>query len=244
MQNLTVRKSSDRGYANHGWLESYHSFSFAEYFDRKHMHFSVLRVINDDVIAPGQGFGMHPHRDMEIVTYILQGELQHRDSIGNGSIIRAGDVQRMTAGTGIVHSEANASDSSSVHLLQIWIMPDRLNLEPGYEEKHFSKEQKLNQWCLIAAGDNQGSALKVNQDMQLYATILDTNASLAYLVNDNRSAYLHVARGRIEIDGHKFETGDAIMLNGSAELLIKADAESELLLFDLSLHRELSSQKH
>ena len=244
MQNLTVRKSSDRGYANHGWLESYHSFSFAEYFDRKHMHFSALRVINDDVIAPGQGFGMHPHRDMEIVTYMLQGELQHRDSIGNGSIIRAGDVQRMTAGTGIVHSEANASDSSSVHLLQIWIMPDRLNLEPGYEEKHFSMEQKLNQWCLVAAGDNQESALKVNQDMQLYATILDTNASLAYLVNDNRSAYLHVARGSIEIDGQKFETGDAIMLNGSTELLIKADAESELLLFDLSLHRELSSPKH
>jgi hypothetical protein len=242
MQSLQVRKSADRGYANHGWLESYHSFSFAEYFDRKHMHFSALRVINDDIIAPGQGFGMHPHRDMEIVTYILRGELQHKDSIGNGSIIRVGDVQRMTAGTGIVHSEFNASDARDAHLLQIWIMPDRLNLEPSYEEKHFTTEQKLNQWCLIAARDNQGSALKINQDMQLYASVLDAQASLAYTVNDNRSAYLHIARGKVEIDGQQFESGDAVMLDGSAELLIKANAQSEVLLFDLPLHRPLGAR--
>ena len=242
MQNLQVRKSTERGYADHGWLQSYHSFSFAEYFDRKHMHFSALRVINDDIIAPGQGFGMHPHRDMEIVTYILRGELQHKDSIGNGSIIRAGDVQRMTAGTGIVHSEFNASNTSDVHLLQIWIMPDSLNLEPSYEEKHFSTEQKLNQWCLIAARDNQGAALKVNQDMQLYASVLDTAARLAYAVNDNRSVYLHIARGNIEIDGQTFESGDAVMLDGSAELHLKANAESELLLFDLPLHRPLGAR--
>lgn len=242
MNNLQVRKSADRGYASHGWLESYHSFSFAEYFDRKHMHFSALRVINDDIIAPGQGFGMHPHRDMEIVTYILRGELQHKDSIGNGSVIRAGDVQRMTAGTGIVHSEFNASNANDVHLLQIWIMPDSLNLEPSYEEKHFTTEQKLNQWCLIAARDNQGAALKVHQDMQLYASVLDAAASLAYTVNANRSAYLHVARGDLEINGQRLETGDAVMLDGSAELHIKANAESELLLFDLPLHQPLGAR--
>ena len=242
MQSLQVRKSADRGYADRGWLQSYHSFSFADYFDRKHMHFSALRVINDDIIAPGQGFGMHPHRDMEIVTYILRGELQHKDSIGNGSIIRAGDVQRMTAGTGIVHSEFNASNASDVHLLQIWIMPDSLNLEPSYEEKHFTTEQKLNQWCLIAARDNQGPALKVNQDMQLYASVLDAQASLAYTVNDNRSAYLHIARGKVEIDGQQFESGDAVMLDGNADLLVKASVESELLLFDLPLHRPLGAR--
>jgi hypothetical protein len=247
MQNLQVRKSGDRGYADRGWLQSYHSFSFAEYFDRKYMHFSALRVINDDIIAPGQGFGMHPHRDMEIVTYILRGELQHKDSIGNGSIIRAGDVQRMTAGTGIVHSEFNASDTSDAHLLQIWIMPDSLNLEPSYEEKHFSTEQKLNRWCLIAARNKQGSALQksvltVHQDMQLYASVLDAQASLANTINNSRSAYLHIARGNVEIDGQQFESGDAVMLDGSAELHIKANAESELLLFDLPLHRPLGTR--
>jgi hypothetical protein len=242
MQNLQVRKSADRGYADRGWLQSYHSFSFAEYFDRKHMHFSALRVINDDIIAPGQGFGMHPHRDMEIITYILRGELQHKDNIGNGSIIKVGAVQRMTAGTGVVHSEFNASDTGDVHLLQIWIMPDSLNLEPSYEEKHFSAEQKLNQWCLIAARDNQGSALKVHQDMQLYASVLDAQTSLAYTVNDNRSAYLHIARGKVEIDGQQFESGDAVMLDGSAELQIKANEQSEVLLFDLPLHRPLGAR--
>ena len=244
MQNLQVRKSGDRGYANRGWLQSYHSFSFAEYFDRKHMHFSALRVINDDIIAPGQGFGMHPHRDMEIITYILRGELQHKDNIGTGSVISAGDVQRMTAGTGIVHSEFNASDTNDVHLLQIWIMPDSLNLEPSYEEKHFSAEQKLNQWCLIAARNKQDSelpetVLTVHQDMQLYASVLDAQASLSYTVNDSRSGYLHIARGKVEIDGQQFESGDAVMLDGSTALYIKANAESELLLFDLPLHRPL-----
>jgi redox-sensitive bicupin YhaK (pirin superfamily) len=199
-------------------------------------------VINDDIIAPGQGFGMHPHRDMEIITYILRGELQHKDNIGNGSIIKVSAVQRMTAGTGVVHSEFNASDTGDVHLLQIWIMPDSLNLEPSYEEKHFSAEQKLNQWCLIAARDNQGSALKVHQDMQLYASVLDAQTSLAYTVNDNRSAYLHIARGKVEIDGQQFESGDAVMLDGSAELQIKANEQSEVLLFDLPLHRPLGAR--
>ncbi len=243
MSSLQVRKSADRGYANHGWLESYHSFSFADYFDRKHMHFSALRVINDDIIAPGQGFGMHPHRDMEIVTYMLQGELVHSDSIGNGSVIRAGDVQRMTAGSGIMHSEFNASASHPVHLLQIWIMPEQPNLVPSYAEKHFSAEQKSNRWCLIASGDDLGEGvLKVHQDMRLYASILDTDNNLAYTVDDRRSAYLHIAHGKIEIDRQVFESGDAVMLDGSAELQIKAHQQSELLLFDLPLHRPLGSK--
>lgn len=239
MQNLRIRRSAERGYVNHGWLQSHHSFSFAEYYDRNHMHFSALRVINDDVIAPGQGFGMHPHHDMEIVTYMLQGKLQHQDSIGNGSVIKAGDVQRMTAGAGIVHSEFNASNSDNVHLLQIWIMPDSLKLQPGYEERHFSAEQKSNQWCLIAARDNPDAALQVHQDLQLYASILDADVSLAYTVNDRRSVYLHIARGTVVIDVQHCESGDAVMLDGFSELLIKANAESEVLLFDLPLHRPL-----
>lgn len=236
MQNLTVRKGHDRGYANHGWLQSYHSFSFAEYYDPEHMHFSVLRVINDDTVAAGKGFGTHPHRDMEIITYMLHGELQHKDSIGNGAVIKAGDVQRMTAGTGIVHSEFNASHTDSVHFLQIWILPEHFNLQPGYEDKHFTAAQKLNRWCLIAAKDNNTAALKVHQDMQLYATILNTDAELTYLANENRSLYLHVAIGKVEVGGQKLTAGDALMLNGGVELAIKANAESELLLFDLPLH--------
>ncbi len=247
MSDFRIRKSKERGYANHGWLESYHSFSFADYFDRNHMHFSALRVINDDTIAPSQGFGMHPHRDMEIVTYILQGALQHKDSIGNGSVIRAGDVQRMTAGSGILHSEFNESDNQPVHLLQIWIMPERANLVPSYEEKHFSAEQKSNRWCLIASGVSaeqpfNKEVLTVHQDVRLYASMLDTGCSLAYTVSDSRSVYLHVARGNIEINGQVLESGDAIMLDGSAELLINAYAQSELLLFDLPLHQPLGSR--
>lgn len=238
MQLSTVRKGHGRGYANHGWLQSYHSFSFAEYYDPEHMHFSVLRVINDDTVAAGKGFGMHPHRDMEIITYMLHGELQHKDSIGNGAVIKAGDVQRMTAGTGIVHSEFNASHTDSVHFLQIWILPERLNLQPGYEDKHFTTAQKLNQWCLIAAKDNSTASLKVHQDIQLYATILNADAKLTYSANENRSLYLHVASGNIEVDGQQLSTGDALMLNSGVELALEANAKSELLLFDLPLHTE------
>ena len=244
MQNLIVRKGHDRGYANHGWLQSYHSFSFAEYYDPQYMHFSVRRVINDETVAPGKGFGAHPHRDMEIITYMLHGELQHKDSIGKGSVIKAGDVQRMTAGSGIVHSEFNASQSDSVHFLQIWILPERLNLQPGYEDRHFTASQKLNRWCLIAAKSDTAAvspelladALKVHQDMQLYATVLNADAELTYSAKENRSLYLHVAIGNIEVEGQKLTAGDALMLNGSVELVIKANTASELLLFDLPLH--------
>ena len=244
MHNLQVRRSADRGYANHGWLESYHSFSFAEYFDRKHMHFSVLRVINDDIIAADRGFGMHPHRDMEIVTYMLDGELRHTDSIGNGSVIKAGDVQRMSAGSGIVHSEFNASSETSAHLLQIWIMPDTLDITPSYEERHFTREEKLNRWRLIAAKNPENGALKVEQDLQLYASIVEAGTTLSYRLNENRSAYLHIARGNVEIAGQHYASGDALMLNDAQLLNVKAATETEMLLFDLPLHHELGSAKH
>lgn len=238
MQDFVIRKGSERGYAKRDWLESYHSFSFAHYYDPQHMQFSVLRVINDDIIAPARGFGMHPHNDMEIITYMLDGELQHRDSMGNGSVIKAGDVQRMTAGSGIVHSEVNASNTADAHLLQIWVLPERLNLEPSYEEKTFSLAQKLNQWCLIAARDASHGVLTVHQDMQLYATILDTNAVLTYTLDSKRSAYLQVARGGIDVNGKTLVAGDAMMVNDAVELMVKASDQSELLLFDLPLHQD------
>lgn len=242
--NIQERLSTERGYANHGWLESYHSFSFAEYYDRNHMHFSVLRVMNDDIIAPARGFGMHPHRDMEIVTYMLDGELRHQDSIGNGSVIRAGDVQRMSAGTGIVHSEFNASSEHAVHLLQIWIMPDTQNLPPSYEERHFCREEKLNCWRLIAGKQAVDGAVKVSQDMQLFASILEAGNMVNYTLSENRSAYLHVARGEVEIGGKYYRNGDALMLSHAQLLEIRALAEAEMLLFDLPLHQALGSGRH
>lgn len=243
MQHVQVRKSDARGYGNHGWLKSYHSFSFAEYYDQRHMHFSALRVINDDIIAPGQGFGMHPHRDMEIITYILAGELQHKDSLGNGSVIKAGDVQRMTAGTGIIHSEFNASNAHEVHLLQIWVVPDKAGLAPSYEEQHVSNEQKSNQWCLIAAHQKHITpgqpVLTVHQDMRLYASLLKKDNTLSYTVEKARSVYLHVAHGSLEADGTRLDSGDALMMNGAAKLSIKSVLDSELLLFDLPYHGPL-----
>ena len=164
---MTLRKSAERGHANHGWLDSYHSFSFNRYYDPAHMQYSVLRVINEDVIAPAAGFGMHPHRDMEIITYMLSGELRHTDDIGNTAVIRAGDVQRMSAGTGVMHSEVNASDSVPVHLLQIWLLPERKGIAPGYEDMHFPKAGKLNQWRLIASRQHRPDSLLVHQDVTL-----------------------------------------------------------------------------
>lgn len=241
---MNIRKSEHRGYADHGWLKSYHSFSFADYFDRNFMHFSALRVINDDVIAAGQGFGMHPHRDMEIITYMLEGQLRHHDSMGNGSVIVAGDVQRMTAGTGVMHSEFNASNNDRTHLLQIWVMPDTLNLAPSYEEKHFSRADKLNRFCLIAAKNPAQGVIRVMQDLKLFASVIEPGKELNYELNQDRSAYLHLARGCIEISGQKFETGDALMISGEHTLNLVAGIESEVLLFDLPLHQPLGNYKH
>lgn len=230
---IKLRKSAERGHANHGWLDSYHSFSFNRYYDPAHMQYSVLRVINEDVIAPDMGFGMHPHRDMEIVTYMLAGELRHMDSLGNGSVIRAGDVQRMSAGTGIVHSEFNASPSESAHLLQIWILPERNDIEPGYEEKHFSAEEKLNQWRLIASRDARHGSLLVHQDVSLFATLLQQCKMLDYPLGELRSAYLQVARGSVNLNGEVLLAGDAAKVEQMPALQLQAIEDAELLLFDL-----------
>jgi redox-sensitive bicupin YhaK (pirin superfamily) len=184
---IKLRKSQERGHARHGWLDSYHTFSFAHYHDPRFMGYSVLRVINEDVIAPGRGFGMHPHNDMEIITYMLDGELRHEDSLGNGSVIRRGDVQRMTAGSGIVHSEYNASAEHPAHLLQIWIMPDRTNLHPDYEDKRFDDARKQGRWCLIASNDGRGDSLRVHQDIAFYAAVLDQGQSLSYEMDAGRT---------------------------------------------------------
>lgn len=236
--NLTspLRKSKDRGHANLGWLESYHSFSFSNYYDPAYMGYSVLRVINEDVVAPAKGFGMHPHNNMEIITYMLSGALQHQDSLGNGSMIKAGDVQRMTAGTGIVHSELNASQQHSAHLLQIWILPAEQGLAPSYEDKHFTEAQKQDRWCLIASKDGREGSLLVHQDIALYATILRQSASLNYDRNANRSAYLQVAKGEVRANGELLIAGDALMLDYGQALQIEALENAEVLLFDLPAH--------
>ncbi len=227
------RKSEERGHANHGWLDSYHSFSFNRYYDPAHMQYSVLRVINEDVIAPDRGFDMHPHRDMEIVTYMLGGELRHMDSLGNGSVIRAGDVQRMSAGTGVVHSEFNASSSESAHLLQIWVLPERKDIEPGYEEKHFARDEKLNQWRLIASHDARQGSLLVHQDISLFATVLEQGKTLEYQLAEQRSIYLQVARGSVSLSGQVLLAGDAAKVEQLPALQLQALEDAELLLFDL-----------
>jgi len=234
--SLHIRRSAERGHANHGWLDSYHSFSFSNYYDPAHMAYSVLRVINEDVIAPGQGFGMHPHKDMEIITYMLQGDLQHKDSLGNGSVIQAGDVQRMTAGSGIVHSEFNASNTQTVKLLQIWILPERASLIPSYEEKHFTLKQKQDNWCLIASADGRDQSLLVHQDLSLYATVLSAGQELTYLLQAHRSSYIQVASGALEINGQSLLAGDALMVDACLHdnlVIHNASTQTELLLFDL-----------
>ena len=230
---MQVRKSSERGHANHGWLDSYHSFSFGRYFDQNWMRFSDLRVINEDVIAPGQGFGMHSHDNMEIITYVLQGDLAHKDSLGNVETIKQGHVQRMTAGTGITHSEFNASDTEPVHLLQIWVLPNQHGLTPSYEDGFFSDAQKHNQWCLLASENADAGSLKIHQNMQLFASKLSERNQLQYALNENRSAYLQVASGSIEIEGTYLTTGDAALFDSAQTIKIKATDNAELLLFDL-----------
>ncbi|MCB5187085.1 pirin family protein [Methylobacillus caricis] len=232
---LTLRKSQERGHANHGWLDSYHSFSFSGYYDPDHMGYSVLRVINEDIIAPDMGFGMHPHRDMEIITYMLKGQLQHRDSLGNGSVIKAGDVQRMTAGTGIVHSEFNASSTEAAHLLQIWLLPERDGITPGYEEKQFAAAEKLNRWCLIASRDGRDGSLLVHQDIALYATVLTQGQQIAYNIAEGRGLYIQVVRGNVVLNGEALEAGDAVKINSLQQIDIQAGEEAELLLFDLPI---------
>nr|WP_275976803.1 pirin family protein [Polyangium aurulentum] len=231
---ITLRRSEERGHANHGWLNSYHTFSFANYYDPRHMGFGPLRVINEDRVQPGQGFGTHPHRDMEIISYVLEGALEHKDSMGTGSVIRPGDVQRMTAGTGVTHSEFNGSRSELVHFLQIWIMPEERNLRPSYEQKRFSDEDKRGKLRLIASRDGREGSVTVHQDASIYATILGTGEEVRHALSPGRSAWVHVARGEIEIDGKVLRAGDAASVTGEGEVVLKGHGDGEALLFDLS----------
>ena len=230
---IVLRKSEERGHANHGWLDSYHSFSFANYYDPNYMGFKSLRVINEDKIQPTRGFGTHPHRDMEIITYVLEGSLEHKDSIGNGSIIRPGDVQKMSAGTGILHSEYNPSDSEWVHLLQIWIVPNQRNLQPSYEQKNYSVEEKRNNLRLIASPDGKDNSVTVYQDMNLYASVLDADKSVSYELLPNRQGWVQVIRGNVQLNDVILEAGDAAAIVDETYLKMVAKDSSELLFFDL-----------
>lgn len=230
---ITVRKAKERGHFNHGWLNTYHTFSFDQYYDPRYMGFRVLRVINEDFVSPGRGFPTHGHRDMEIITYILEGGLKHEDSMGNGSVIRPGDVQRMTAGTGVRHSEQNASTDDSVHLLQIWILPHTLGLEPSYEQKAFSKDDLHNRFRLIASSDGREGSVTVHQDISLLASILGEGERANYSISSTRYGWMQVARGAIELNGETAEHGDGLVIVGESDLSVVANQPSEVLLFDL-----------
>ncbi|NJL69220.1 MAG: pirin family protein [Microcoleus sp. SM1_3_4] len=231
---IAVRKSEARGHANHGWLDSYHTFSFANYYDPKQMNFRSLRVINEDVISPGKGFGTHGHRDMEIITYVLEGALEHKDSLGTGAIIKPGEVQRMSAGTGIQHSEFNHSQTDPVHLLQIWILPDTNGLPPSYEQKEFTLAEKHGKLRLVAARDARDGAVKINQDVDLYAAVLDKNSRVVHGLQPNRHAWVQVARGAILLDGLTLVKGDGAAISDRSEVAIEATENAEILLFDLA----------
>ena len=230
---ITIRKSEDRGHLNYGWLDTYHTFSFDQYYDAAHMHFRTLRVINEDRVAAGKGFPTHSHRDMEIITYILSGSLEHRDSMGNGSVIRPGDVQRMTAGTGVAHSEFNPSDSESVHLLQIWIMPNARNLAPGYEQKFFSEKERQDKLRLIASPDGNDGSVKINQDARMYTALVEPGAKLTHALKEDRYAWLQVARGIVNVNGVELNQGDGAGINREDNLALSAGDRAEFLLFDL-----------
>ncbi len=230
---ITLRKSNARGHADHGWLNARHTFSFAEYHDPEYMGYSVLRVINDDTVAPGRGFGMHPHRDMEIITYILDGALQHQDSMGNGSVIRAGDVQYMSAGRGVRHSEINPSPDQPVHLLQIWILPANTGLEPGYGQKTIPAEEKHGRWRLLASPDGSDDSILIRQDALLLATLLDNDAILSFSPRPGRRQYLHLARGTATLNGIAMRGGDGAFIENETALTLSDAKNAEALLFDL-----------
>lgn len=230
---ITLRKASGRGRADHGWLKSWHSFSFADYHDTAHMQFSSLRVINDDTVEAGQGFGTHGHRDMEILSYVLSGALQHKDSMGNGKMMTWGEVQLMSAGTGVQHSEFNPSSVEDVHFLQIWITPSESGIKPGYQQKHFPVEAKRGRWCLLASPDAAQGSLLLHQDARVFAALLDGEERLSYSVAPGRHIYLHVARGTVKAANMQLAAGDALMISDEAALNLEDAADAELLLFDL-----------
>ena len=231
---ITLRKAGARGHALHGWLESWHSFSFADYHDPAHVRFGALRVINEDIVQPGAGFDTHGHRDMEIVTYILSGRLRHRDSMGNGEDIHAGEIQLMRAGSGVQHSEFNPSPDEPVHLLQIWILPDEQGLAPGYWQKIFPDEAKRGRWCLLVSPDAADDSLRIHQDVRLSAALLSGTETLDYPIAAGRKIYLHVARGSLRANGHELSAGDALMYVDEERVSLAAGSDAEVLLFDLA----------
>jgi len=231
---MALRKATERGYAHHGWLESWHSFSFAEYNDPAHVHFGPLRVINEDIVQPSTGFGTHGHRDMEILTYVLGGTLRHNDSTGSSGDIRYGVVQVMSAGTGVQHSEVNPSPVEAVHLLQIWIIPDQQNLTPGYQKKEFPLQDKLARWCLLASPDAAQGSLLIHQDARVSAALLNGVGTLCYAIPSGRKIYLHVARGSLSVNGHSLNAGDALMYIDEANVELAAVNSAEVLLFDMA----------
>ena len=231
---VDIIHSSTRGAADHGWLKSRHTFSFADYHNPSMMGFAALRVVNEDWIEPGKGFGTHPHRDMEIVTYMIEGALEHKDNMGNGSVIRPGELQRMTAGTGVLHSEFNHSNKDQAHLLQIWILPEQDGLEPGYEQKLFPTEQKKNRWCLVGSRDGRDGSLTIHQDLNLYSTDLDEGTETKFAFDKSRHGFLQVVRGSIEIDGEALDAGDAATIQKQTAFTVRALRDAELLFFDMA----------
>jgi len=230
---IKLRPAQERGIANYGWLKSRHSFSFAEYYDPRFMGYSVLRVLNDDRVDGGAGFPTHPHRNMEIVSYVLDGAMEHRDSMGYGGVIRPGDVQRMSAGTGVTHSEFNASDTESLHFLQIWIVPDRNDLMPSYEQKHFDETERRGRLRLIASPDGSDGSVTIHQDARLYATLLSADEQASLPIDDGRKVYMHVARGSVQLDGKAMHEGDGAYIEQQEVLEMKGVKDGEVLVFDL-----------
>jgi redox-sensitive bicupin YhaK (pirin superfamily) len=230
---MNVRPAAERGHADHGWLDSHHTFSFADYYDPAHMGFRILRVLNDDRVAPGQGFGTHPHRDMEIVSYVLEGALEHRDSMGTGSVIVPGDVQRMSAGTGVRHSEFNASKTDPVHFLQIWLLPTQNGIAPGYEQKAFAAADKQGRLRVVASPDARDGSVTVHADAVVYAGLLDQGEKTELVLPKGRHAWVHVARGKAKVNGKDLAEGDGAALTDERAVVVEGIEHAEVLVFDL-----------
>ncbi len=230
---IRVRKAQDRGHANHGWLDTYHTFSFSTYQDRDHMKFRSLRVMNEDTVAPGQGFGTHPHNDMEIVTYVLEGALEHKDSMGNGEVLRPGEFQRMSAGTGITHSEFNPSSSDPVHLYQIWLFPERKGIEPSYEQKRFPEEERHNQLRLVASQNAEDGSLLIHTDARIYLSQINAGKEVWHQLPEGRYGWLQVLRGSVSVNGVELATSDGAAISEETRLAMRAITDTEIMLFDL-----------
>jgi len=231
---IRIRPARERGHANHGWLDTYHTFSFGDYYDPQHTQFRSLRVMNEDIVQPGRGFGTHPHRDMEIVTYVLEGALEHKDSMGNGEVLRPGEFQRMSAGTGITHSEFNPSDTEPVHLYQMWILPERKGIEPSYEQTRFPEEQRRNRLRLVASRDAADGSLRIHQDARILLGTIDADEQVTHPLADGRHAWLQVLRGVVSLNGHELNASDGAAISEERQLTIRTLVGADLMLFDLA----------